>query len=171
MGGEEAAMAEGKIDRRQMLKSAGAVGVGTLATLVPITGLADSEDRAGGLFGTWHAPHTHETGPFTGTTTDGNIVFAPGGVLIADDTDQQATGLGNWVRTGEDGFRFTFHTFVFNPGFPSGTKVKVRAQGTHGDDSIVGRFSFQVYDPVGNPLPGVAGTGGFSGARIPIEPV
>ena len=163
-------MADGRIDRRQILKGAGAVGVGTLAALVPATVLAGNEDGAGGLFGAWHAPHTHETGPFAGTTTDGNIVFTPGGVLIANDTDQQATGLGNWVKSGADGFRFTFHTFIF-ANFPPGTKVKVRGKGTHRDDSILGRFSFQVYDPHGNPVSGVAGTGRFSGARIPIEPV
>src|SRR5712692_10981790 len=171
MGGEEGAMAAGKIDRRQILKSAGAVGVGTLAALVPITGLADSEDRAGGLFGTWHAPHTHETGPFTGTTTDGNITFTPGGALIADDTDSPATGLGNWVKSGENRFQFTFHTFVVNPNFPSGTKVKVRAQRTHNENSIRAQFSFQIYDPSGNAIPGVAGTGSFHGGRIPVEPV
>jgi hypothetical protein len=164
-------MVDGRIDRRQILKGAGAVGVGTLAALVPMTGLADSEDNGGGLLGAWHAPHTHETGPFAGTTTDGNIVFAPGGVLVADDTDQQATGLGNWVKSGEEGFRLTFHTFAFLANFPPGTKVKVRGQGTHGDNAISGRFSFQVYDPGGNPIPGVAGTGRFGGTRIPIEAV
>jgi hypothetical protein len=164
-------MTDGRIDRRQILKGAGVVGVGTLAALVPATALADNEDQAGGVVGTWHAPHTHETGPFAGITTDGNLAFAAGGVLIAADTDQQASGLGNWVRSGEDGFRFTFHTLVFNPNFPSGTKVKVRAQGIRRDDAIAGRFSFQIYDPAGNPIPGVAGTGRFSGSRIPIESV
>lgn len=163
-------MVDGRIDRRQILKGAGAVGVGTLAALVPTTVLADNEDNAGGFLGAWHAPHTHETGPFAGTTTDGNIVFTPGGVLIANDTDQQASGLGNWVKSGEAGFRFTFHNFIYT-NFPPGTKVKVRAQGTHRGNSILGRFSFQIYDPGGNPVPGVAGTGRFSGARIPIEPV
>ena len=163
-------MADGRIDRRQILTGAGAVGVGTLAALLPATALASNEDNAGGFLGAWFAPHTHETGPFAGRTTNGNIVFTPGGVLIANDTDQQATGLGNWVKSGEDGFRFTFHTFIY-ANFPPGTKVKVRGQGTHRDESILGRFSFQVYFPDGSPVPGVAGTGSFSGARIPIEPV
>jgi hypothetical protein len=164
-----------RINRRQILKGAGAVGVGALAALAPATVLADEdkEDNGKGLLGTWHAPHTHETGPFAGTTTDGNITFAPGGALIAHDTDQPATGLGNWLRHGENGFRFTFHIFVFvgNPPPPPGTKVKVRAQGTRDGNSIRGRFSFQVYDPSGNPIPGFAGTGSFGGARIPVEPV
>jgi hypothetical protein len=163
-------MADGRIDRRQILKGAGAVGIGSLAALAPATVLADNEDNAGGFLGAWHAPHTHETGPFAGKTTDGNIVFTPGGVLIANDTDQQATGLGNWVKSGGNGFRFTFHTFIYTNA-PAGTKVKVRGQGTHHDDSILGRFSFQVYDPSGNPVSGVAGTGRFGGSRIPVEPV
>src|ERR1700736_357116 len=160
-----------QIGRRQILKGAGAVGAGVVAALAPATVLADNEDNANQLLGTWHAPHTHDTGPFAGITTDGNFTFIPGGGFIADDTDQQATGLGNWVQSGENGFRFTFHTFIFNPSFPSGTKVKVRAQGTHDGDSIRGRFSFQVYLPGGSPVPGVAGTGSFAGARIPVEPV
>jgi hypothetical protein len=160
-----------RIGRRQILKGAGAVGVGALAALAPATVLADSGDNEKGLLGTWNAPHTHETGPFAGTTTDGNFTFTPGGTFIADDTDQQATGLGNWVKSGENGFRSTFHIFIFNPSLPPGTKVKVRAQGTHDGNSIRGRFSFQVYLPGGAPIPGVAGTGSFVGARIPIEPV
>jgi hypothetical protein len=157
--------------RRQVLKGAGAVGVGALAALAPATVLADNEDNADGLLGTWNAPHTHETGPFAGTTTDGNLSFTRGGAISAHDTDQQATGLGNWVKSGGNGFRFTFHTFIFNPNFPSGTKVKVRGQGTHDGDSVRGRFSFQIYLPGGNPIPGAAGTGSFGGARIPVEPV
>jgi hypothetical protein len=47
----------------------------------------------------------------------------------------------------------------------------VRAQGIRRDEAIAGRFSFQIYDPAGNPIPGVAGTGRFSGSRIPIESV
>jgi hypothetical protein len=92
-------------------------------------------------------------------------------VLIANDTDQASTGLGNWVKSGKAGFGFTFHTFVFIANFPPGTKVKMRGHGTHGDDSITGRFSFQVYDPRGNPIPGVPGTGRFGGSRIPVEAV
>jgi hypothetical protein len=157
--------------RRQILKGAGAVGVGALAALAPATVLADNEDNADGLLGTWNAPHTHETGPFAGRTTDGNFSFTRGGAMSAHDTDQQATGLGNWVKSRENGFRFTFHTFIFNPNFPSGTKVKVRGQGTHDGDSVRGRFSFQIYLPGGNPIPGAAGTGSFGGARIPVEPV
>jgi len=164
-------VADPRIYRREILKGAAAAGVGTLAALVPTTGLAGDDNNGGGLLGAWHAPHTHETGPFAGTTTDGNIVFAPAGVLMANDTDQQATGLGNWVRSGENGFRLTLHTFVFFGNFPPGTKLKVRGQGTHGDGSISGRFSFQVYDPGGNPIPGAAGTGRFGGTRIPIEAV
>jgi len=162
---------EGRIDRRQILKGAGAISVGALAALAPATVLADNGNNAEGLLGTWNAPHTHETGPFAGTTTDGNITFTPGGALIADDTDSPATGLGNWVKSGENRFQFTFHTFVFNPNFPSGTKVKVRAQGTHNENSIRGRFSFQIYHPSGNAIPRVAGTGSFHGGRIPVEPV
>jgi len=160
-----------RIGRRQVLKGAGAVGVGALAALAPATVLADNADSDDRLLGTWHAPHTHETGPFAGRTTDGNFTFTPGGAFLADDTDQQATGLGNWVKSAENGFRFTFHIFIFNASFPSGTKVKVRAQGTHDGDTIRGRFSFQVYLPGGDPIPGVAGSGSFKGARIPIEPV
>jgi hypothetical protein len=160
----------GTLDRRQILKGAGVVGLGAFAALAPATVLA-REGESEGLLGTYNAPHTHETGPFAGTTTDGNITFTAGGVLIADDTDQQATGLGNWVNHGENGFRFTFHTFVFFGGVPKGTKVKVRGQGTHDGDAIRGRFSFQVYDPSGNAIPGAAGSGSFGGARIPVEPV
>jgi hypothetical protein len=161
---------DGRVNRRQILKGAGVVGVGALAALAPAKVFADTGE-AEGLLGTWNAPHHHETGPFAGVTTDGNIAFAAGGALIAHDTDQQATGSGNWVKHGEKGFKFTFHTFVFQPNLPVGTKVKVRAQGTLNENSISGRFSFQIYDPSGHPIPPLHGTGSFGGARIPIEPI
>jgi hypothetical protein len=162
--------AELRMDRRQILKGAGAFGVGTLAALAPATVLAD-EDRARGLVGTWHAPHTTETGPFAGPATDGYITFGSGGVLIANDRDGPASGLGNWAKQNDDRFRFTFHTFIFDPNAPPGSKAIVRAQGTLNEESIRGRFSFTVVGPDGNPIPGLIGTGSFRGTRVPIEAV
>jgi hypothetical protein len=53
---------QGRIDRRQILKGAGAISVGALAALAPATVLADNGDNADGLLGTWNAPHTHRDG-------------------------------------------------------------------------------------------------------------
>jgi hypothetical protein len=166
--GGNAMTGHGRIDRRQILKGAGAIGIGALAALAPATALAN-EGELEGLVGSWNAPHTAKTGPFAGPPTDGNITFAPGGALAANDSDSPATGLGNWTKHGEHGFRFTFHTFIFNPSVPHGSKVKVRAQGTLDGDAIRGQFSFDVFGPDGNAILGLTGSGTFQGTRIRIQ--
>ncbi len=156
-------------DRRQILKGAGVLSVGALAALGPTTALA-KEDEHRGLLGGWDTVHTVEAGPFAGTK-DGTFTFSPGGALSANDVDSPATGLGTWARNEEDGFRFTFQEFVFDPQVPKGTKVKVRGVGTVHRDTIQGRFEFDVLDPVGNVIPGLSGSGPFHGRRIQAEAI
>jgi hypothetical protein len=155
------------LDRRQILKGAGVLGVGALAALAPDTALAN-DDQNRGLLGSWDTVHIVEAGPFAGTK-DGTFSFSPGGALSANDVDSPATGLGTWARNQEDGFRFTFQEFVFAPQVPKGTKVKVTGVGTIQRDMIQGRFSFDLLDPAGIIIPRLSGSGPFHGKRIQAE--
>jgi hypothetical protein len=157
------------LDRRQILKGAGVLGVGALGALAPGAALAN-EDQNRGLLGSWDTVHIVEAGPFAGTK-DGTFSFSPGGVLSANDVDSPATGLGNWVRNEEDGFRFRFQQFVFDPQAPKGTKVIVTGAGTIRGETIQGRFTFKVLDPSGSMIPGLFGSGPFHGERIQIEAI
>jgi hypothetical protein len=161
-----------RIDRRQVLKGAGAIGVGVLAALAPATALADASE-AETLLGSWNGQQSFETGPFAGAVFNGTFTFAPGGALIGNNAGAPTTGLGNWAKHGDDRFQFTFHQFVGFvpppvPGVPRGSKIRVRGQGSLDGDMIRGRFSFDTVGPDGKPLP-VTGSGTFQGTRIRIE--
>jgi hypothetical protein len=104
--------------RRQLLKGAGAIGVGALAALAPMK-IARAEDDAQGIEGSWLVTVTvrgQGPPPFLSLWS-----FTPGGVFIATDTINAlpqfsaSTEHGVWERKGDREVAAAAIKFSFDP--------------------------------------------------------
>jgi len=146
------------LDRRQLLKGlgAGALAVGTAATLSPATALADDDHE--GLVGGWNF-NVHPPAPEA--AFQAAVTFAPGGVMgTADSRGVGSTGFGVWKQQQDNKFVFKFTVFDFRGGKP-GVTVVVSASGTVSGNSLQGTVSVTV--PAGT-FPG----GAFDGTRMTV---
>lgn len=107
-----------RINRRQLLKGAGAVGVGALAALAPMK-IARAEDDARGIEGSWLvtvAVRGQGPPPFLSLWS-----FTPGGVFITTDTINAlpqflaSTEHGVWEATGDREVDAAAIKFSFDP--------------------------------------------------------
>lgn len=169
--------AERRINRREALLTAGLVGVGAVAALMPACGAAaagtasSGPESSRGLEGTWLqkiSPDDGQSGHqiLALYTKDGGAVETP--TLAASDF---SSGYGAWIRSG-DKYLITFELFAFNPsGQPTGV-LRVRSLATidQKGDQINGQSKLE-FQPVGHAGFDFSGTAHFTGTRIQALPM
>lgn len=109
----------GRVDRRQILKGAGALSaVGAIAALqIPTAVLANDDEGRRGVEGSWLETITVGGNLFPPFQALGT--FAGGGGMVATASIDMAKGAlsgpthGAWVRTGARSFRWKAHAFSF----------------------------------------------------------
>ncbi|HKC74693.1 MAG TPA: hypothetical protein VKF37_10885 [Chloroflexota bacterium] len=185
-------MTDQRLDRRQIIKRAGALGaVGALAALeAPLTARADEGDRGhrhhegrhrAGVEGSWLATVSITTfspapAPFPlPLTFQALFTYAAGGGLVETSQIDQASptraspGHGAWVRTAEHTFRYTFQAFNFDAtGKPTGMGTIAETVTLNADgNSYSGSGTFQDVDLTGKVLD--SGTFTSAATRIRVE--
>jgi hypothetical protein len=110
-------MADQRVDRRQILKGAGALGaVGALAAFPnPMaTRAGDGKGNDHGVLGSWIFNVTNTSGPGAGAKITAFITFVGGGGLVETDLNAgrpnrpSGPGHGAWISTSEGGVAFKF---------------------------------------------------------------
>jgi|1186.fasta_scaffold389476_1 hypothetical protein len=162
-------MDDRKLGRRNVLRGAAGVGVGTVAVTglgVAVPAMAEAATQNGGreLDGSWLVIRQDDGDP---TRVQTVISFADGGVIISHDISPAGPPFtGTWEQHG-DRFRATIWTGFPGEGGPgtAGQTLRVRIRGTRTDGALSGSYEFTVFDPAGNVVD--SGTGRFfNGRRI-----
>ena len=165
-------MVEKTLDRRWMLRGAGAAGAAmvggiALAGAAPANERGSTDMRRNSVEGSWLIEHQDDPAA-DNPAVRAVASFAAGGVYtgidIAPPSPAQA---GSWESTGAGAFRATFWTGDAGPagsGAPA-VVVRVRPRGRVNGDRISGTYRVQVWDAAtGTVLQ--SGTGRFWGTRI-----
>jgi hypothetical protein len=163
---KEVIMDERTMNRRGLLRGAGAVGAVALAGVAGASPASASGSNAHGVTGSWMITHRDDP-PGDRTRVMGVASFAEGGVLISHDISPAGPpGTGTWARQGDDGFKGTFWSGQPGPGGPGspGFTVRIQIRGRARKDRISGTYRFSVSDAAGAEV--ASGTGTFSGNRI-----
>jgi hypothetical protein len=138
--------------------------------LITLTGTRSTATPGGSsvpqLEGSWEVTVTPDGG---GPIVDSNTFTKGGGVINVDPDPNLGTGIGTWVRTGDNHFAVTFVHFLSDGGAPLGT-LKVRAEITFDSqtDTFSGPFRTDVVIG-GNVVQSVCGT--VQAERMSVEPV
>jgi hypothetical protein len=164
-------MADQRLDRRRMLKGAGALGaLGALAALQsPAPARADDQEdeHRHGLIGAWEFTATISPGA---SLNRGLSLVAPGGVALFTDQGEPSqhvgSGVGAWVRTGKRTIALTFVRQRFDAtGTLVGTTKILEARTLDAaGDTFSGSGSFNVLDLTGKVV--ASGTFTIQGTRI-----
>ena len=168
-------MSDQIMDRRLLLRRAGAVGATALGgaavggtALGPSATGAESDAAARGrhpFVGAWLITHRDDPG---GDETEalGVVTAGAGGVLANQDINPVSpTGLGAWRPHGRRGYRAVFWTGLRGQQPDGPVMLRVRIRGTIRRGQTGGRYRFRVFDAAsGNPV--AHGTGTFEGHRI-----
>jgi hypothetical protein len=156
---------ESTLDRRWLLRSAGAAGAAMVGGLA-LTSSAQADDGHGGVEGSWMITHRDDPGGDP-TEVKGVVSFAAGGALLnVDIAPPGPAAAGAWEETGSGAFKATF--WIGFPGMapdqPAVT-VRVRPRGKVDDDKISGTYTFTGWNAAtGESMQ--SGTGMFWGERI-----
>lgn len=159
-------MDEPVMNRRGVLRGAGAVGAVALAGVAAASPAVASGNGDRGASGSWMITHQDDP-PGDQTPVMGVASFAEGGVLISHDISPAGPpGTGTWARQGDDRFKGTFWSGQPGEGGPGspGFTVRIQIRGRVLKDKISGTYRFSVFNPAGSV--DTSGTGTFSGHRI-----
>lgn len=161
-----------RIDRRGLLRMAGAGAAGTLAVAaLPGFTLGDSDNSSSRIAGAWHVV-VDVTTP-AASSFDALYLFGRGGSFVRVDGRHPTipTGLGAWRQLGGE-IEFDLRLFLFDA---TGTRIgtaSVPSKVTVDGDQFIGTFVATAIatDPNGLPtgaqLPGFPKAGTTVGARI-----
>jgi hypothetical protein len=150
-----------QLDRRHMLKGAGAVGLGALMAMAPRIAAADAQPPSGpGPVGSWDL-RISLNGDGSG---EGVVSFGFGGTVSLITVGKPGTWLGSWAATGPN-FSSKAVIFNFNTSQVLIGKTISTAQGTVDNlsDTISGSFTNVTTDTAGNFVSSQSGT--FAGNR------
>ena len=141
----------------------------TAAMLVPATALAQTAPSMQRLEGIWIFRALFEGAPQPAYV--GTAVFGADGKFSGPPNDQTGgPALGEWIRTGEREFAFTYVANSYDKsGAFSGT-YQVRGMMKLSDDSLsaTGKTKFSILDPAGKAV--FASTTTFTATRVVVEP-
>ncbi len=167
-----------RLDRRDLLKSAGQVGAGligagALAAMTASPVGASSSDNNGddtqhGIVGAWIddvAPNN------AGAPHQVITLYTPGGGVSGAGTLGPGSLYGVWAQTGDREFAITFLTYAFAPdGSLAGTiKVRIKATLGPGNDHMTGQ-ALVAFSQDGTRF-FTTGTTTFTSRRIKVEPI
>jgi hypothetical protein len=159
------------VDRRQLLKAAGAVGAGALAGLAPVTAFAGrAESSSHGIEGSWLVTVTVSSPgppPFTSLWS-----FASGGVFIATDAIDRLPQFsaspehGAWLAENDREVSVAGMKLRFDPAgnFVGTFKARGRATLDRDGDRFVGSARAELLDLSGTPF--FSARVAFQGTRI-----
>ena len=154
------------MNRRGVLRGAGAVGAVALAGVAAASPAVASGNGDRGASGSWMITRQDDP-PGDQTPAMGVVSFAEGGVLISHDISPAGPpGTGTWARQDDDRFKGTFWSGQPGQGGPGspGFTVRVQIRGGVRREKISGTYRFSVFNPAGGV--DTSGTGTFSGHRI-----
>lgn len=163
-------MVEKTLDRRWMLRGAGAAGAAmvggiALAGAAPANERGSTDMRRNSVEGSWLIEHQDDPAA-ENTPVRGVSSFAAGGVYTGFDlAPPSPPGGGSWAQTGAGTFRATFWQGAGGgPGEPA-VVIRVRPRGRVNGDRISGTYRVQVWDAATGAVL-QSGTGRFWGTRI-----
>jgi len=173
-------MTDVRPNRRQVLKSAGALGV--LAAIVSPTAACAQQavaqqtgaQRANGnaerLEGAWHVITTPE-GSGAPPPLLVLIMFAAGGGLVVSGRPPGSPGFGTWASTGANTFALTFLALRFDPQghFAGTTKVRAQANLSEDGNTYTGPGLTEMFDATGKLIASFKSTA--QATRITVEPI
>ena len=163
---EEVTVDESVMNRRGVLRGAGAVGALALAGVAAASPAVASGNGDRGASGSWMITRKDDP-PADPTKVMGVVSFAEGGVLISHDISPAGPpGTGTWAGQGDHRFKGTFWSGQPGQGGPGspGFTVRVQIRGRVHEDKISGTYRFSVFNAAGGV--DTSGTGAFSGHRI-----
>jgi hypothetical protein len=163
---KEFAMDEPTMNRRGVLRGAGAVSAVALAGVAGASPALAAEKGERGVTGSWLITRRDDP-PGEPTRVRGVVSFAEGSVLISHDISPAGPpGTGTWVRQGGGRFKGTFWTGFPGDGGPGspGPTLRVKIRGRVSKDMISGTYRFTLFAPTGAEID--SGTGTFSGERL-----
>ncbi|HET7399355.1 MAG TPA: twin-arginine translocation signal domain-containing protein [Intrasporangium sp.] len=159
-------MKQTTLERRNVLRTAGAAGVAAVAGLAASQPAMADDDDHGGLVGSWLVTHVEDT-PGPDGRGQAVVVLGAGGTLVSVEVNPPTgVGAGTWRRTGEDGaFRALFLVGVPPMNGQPGVVVEIRPRGRLRGNRIMGTFTIKVTDAAtGAVLDRHTGT--FEGTRL-----
>lgn len=159
-------MVENTLDRRWVLRGAGAAGAAAVGGLALAASASATDAPASSVQGSWLIVHS-DTLPGDSKPTKGVVGFAAGGVLVNFEFADGSTGLGTWASQGMNGFMATFWAGGGGSGPNPGPAVMVRVspRGRVHGDQISGTYTIAIFD-ASTDAKIASGTGTFSGHRI-----
>ena len=140
-------MAERLIDRRGILRGAGAAAGGAAVGAAAFAGPASADDNGGSMLsGSWLIVRQDDGTP---TTTTGVLSFAGGNVLIEHDINPAGPPFtGTWQRRDDHRFRATFWSGEAGNGPGQlGPTVQVRLRGQIRHGNLTATYTFTAFDP------------------------
>jgi hypothetical protein len=168
-----------RLDRRDLLRSAGQVGAGligagALAAMTASPVAASSSDNNGddtqhGIVGAWIDDVTPNG--TVGVPHQVITLYTPGGGVSGEGNLDGRSVYGVWAQTGDREFAITFLGYAFTPqGALAGTlKVRIKATLGPGNDHMTGQ-ALVAFSQDGTTF-FTTGTTTFTSRRIKVEPI